>query len=76
MVPVEAVEGGKLAESGEVGARDEVATFALTTLHLDELFADLDRPDTALGRVLEESAQGRQRDAEAELLQLRGDIIV
>jgi len=26
MVPVEAVEGGKFAESGEVGARDKVAT--------------------------------------------------
>ena len=76
MVPVEAVEGGKLAESGEVGARDEVATFALTTLHLDELFANFDRPDATLGGVLEKSAQCGQRHAEAELLQLRGDIIV
>jgi hypothetical protein len=76
MVPVEAVKGGKFAESGEVGARDEVATIALATLHLDELFANFDRSDTTLGGVLEESAQGGQRHAKAELLQLRGDIIV
>jgi hypothetical protein len=76
MVPVEVVESDKFAKSGEVRARDEVATFALTTLHLDELFANFERPDPTLGGVLEESAQCGQGHAKAELLQLRGDIIV
>jgi hypothetical protein len=76
MVPVEAVKRGKFAECGEVGARDKVATIALPTFHFDELFANFDWPDTTLGGVLEESAQGGQRHAKAELLQLRGDVIV